>query len=474
VKKYKMSGKGKGGRGLNMSGPSDILIQPSQDMLSGTSFTESDHCVVLGSGVAVSRSTADASCSDAGFVKCPLSEYAYAVKKSADVFKNKTLEPKHLDALRRRLKEFQTQVEAYQERLDYMITVEPPTYSEVEQKLEYLQPDDLSEPEDNSDDELTDYTSFESTPYALLITRLKKLKTFRDDLQRAIETNLANGKKINAAWLDAAWRPPADSRLATDAKAATERRAARKAEREERRVAIQARRGANQAVHNVHVLNKQIPKKWFKANPNVQRAADYEFKERAKQGWLTEAEEEDLEEEEADKLKLTRIEEWKASQPPIPALAGSVRRFNWALRLYRSSWVRYAVTQRVESLEAAGEQLEKQLWQNQLRTNDTRVADTRLKVAACIAKCEARGDAEGAAAIKQYFEDCEGTGRNEVERHVAAKKAAAEAAAKKAAEEAAAAEKAAEKAKLKAEAEARGEEYVDPDGEEGEGDDEDE
>lgn len=453
--------------------PAELLIQPTKCMFSGNDFTESDHCVVLNSGVAVSRSTAEASSNDAGFVKCPLSEYAYSTKTAADVLTNKVVEAKHLKALEKRCKEFQADVEALQTRLDVMITVEPPSYNDAEQKISYLEADDVSEPEDNSDDEFTDYTSFETTQYALLVERLKKLKTFRDDLRRSTEATLAHGKKINAAWVDAAWVPAADTRLAEDAKGATERRAGRKAEREQRRNAIQARRGSNQAVHNVHVLNKQVPKKWLKENPNVAKAADWEFKERAKQGWLTEQEEEDLDEEEADKLKATRIAEWRASQSPIPALPASVRRFRWALRLYKSHWVTYYITQKVAELEAAGEQLEKQLWQNKLRNNDVRVSDTRMKVAACIAKCEARGDVEGATAIKKYFEECESTGKGEVERHVSAKKAAAEEAAKKAAEEAKAAAAAAEKAKLKAEAEARGEEYVDPD-EENEGDEEEE
>lgn len=450
----------------------DLLIQPSSCMYSGNRFTTSDHCVVLSSGVAISRSTAEASCNDAGFVKCPLSEYAYAVKKAEDVYKNKTVEPKHLDALQKRCNDFQKQVDELQVRLDFMVTVEPPTYSEAEQKLDYLAPDDISEPEDNSDDDFADYTAFESTQYNLLITRLKKLKTFRDDLQRTIEANLAQGKKTSAAWVNADWRPPADTRLAADAKAAAERRAARAVERAERRAAILSRCGSNQAVHNVHVLNKSVPRKWLQANPNVPKPADWAEKERAKQGWLTEQEEEELDEEEADKLKATRIAEWRASQSPIPQLPGSVRRFRWALRLYKAAWVTYHINQRVAALEAEGEQLEKQLWQNKLRNNDSRVSDTRLKVAACIRKCEARGDMEAKLLIQKYFEDCENTGKGEVERHVAAKKAAEEAAAKKAAEEAAAAAAAAEKARLKAEAEARGETYVDPD-EEGEGDDDD-
>lgn len=440
-----------------------IHVQPTQCMLTGEKFTEANHLVVLKSGVAYCRKTVDGNVNDSGFVSCPLSEYAYSAKSKTEVFQQKELLPKHVDALDKRCADFEKSIEKLYLRLDKMVTYEEPEMNDEESKLDYLAQDDISDVDDDSDDDTSDFSAFESGRYAMLIRRLKKLKAHRDNLEARVKANLVTGKKLSAPWVDADWSPPAGSIDALAAANAGTRRSTRNAEREERRVAKEARRGSNQVVHNVHVLKDSVPKKWWKDNPNAPKPADWAEKERAKKGWLTEEEQDELEEEEQDKLKEQRIAAWRATQSPIPVLEGSTARQRWAMRLYRLPKRKYYIEEKTKELEAAGANLQVQLWNTRLKHYEARLEPTRKLIAERITKQEAKGDAEALEVLKNFFVAAEETGQKEVEDTIAAKKRAEEEAKKKAEAEAEAAKKAEAKAKAKAEAEARGEEYVDPD-----------
>lgn len=392
-------------------------------------------------------------------MKCPVSEFSYSVKTAEDVFKAKELKEEHVAALHKRCVEMLAQIQEVQNRLNVMsLTPDPTTTEEEDKSMKWLAFSDESSPDDSSDDDLTDHTAFESTPYARQLKMLLKLKAFRDARLQHKATLLANGKKINAEWVTDSWQPPEGSPADLKAKAAVKRREKRQAERAERRAAI--KKGSEQVVHNIHVLNKQVPKKWAQNNPYTPKAPDWEEKERAKQGWLTEAETEELDEEAAEALTAKRKAEWRAGRSAVPKMPGSVNKQRWAERLYKLSRRQHYITDKVNSME---DPRQKQLWQKRLDDHTGRVELTQAKINTRIEQVSARGDNERKKQISEFFVDAKKIGENEIAAEIEAKRKEEEEAKKKAEEEAEAARKAEAKAKAKAEAEARGEEYVDPD-----------
>jgi hypothetical protein len=418
---------------------------------------------VLKSGVALCRKCVDNCVSEEGdFVKCPISEYAYSVKNKNDVFANKTILPQHNDALLARCRSFDKEIEKIRQRLDYIQLYKQPNFTEEEAKMDLLQAEDeYSYPEDESDDDFSDFSSFDASQYSRLFTRLQALGAFLTMLREAESNRRTLGQKLGKNWSDPAWRPEPDTPEELLAASARANRAQRKAEREERYANKAARSGANQVVHNVHVLNKQIPKKWFKENPNTPKPADWEEKERAKLGWLSPEEQEELDEEEAEKLTQQRIAEWRSQRSPVPTLFGSVSRQRWAERLYRLPRQKHYIEQRKSEIPED----EHVAWDNLLERLTLKVKNTRSRIESRVNKASYKD----AQMLKQFFLEAEQLGVAQVEKEIADKKAAEEEARRKAEEAAEKARKAEEKARLKAEAEARGEEWVDPD----EGDEED-
>jgi len=437
----------------------DILVQPTKCCLTNEPFTEANHLVMLKSGVPLCLKSVKRSTSDGGFVKCPVSEYSYNVKNISEIFQNKELKPEHVTALQRRYDTFLNEIKAVQERLWLMdLTPDPDMDEEEEKTMPWLQLSDISSPDDSSDDDREDHTSFEATSYAQSLVYLLKLKNFRDQLREKKLNLLESGKRIQAEWVDESWQPSAGSPADLKSKAARARRAKRQAERNERRAAIKA--GSAKVVHNIHVLNKQIPKKWLTNNPNTPKPPDWEERERAKLGWLTQDEQDELEEEEAEKLTAERIAEWKAGRSAVPSFPGSVNKQRWAERLYRLARRRHYITAKIEGLE---DSRQKQLWQKRLDDHEACCEVTREKIAQRIEKVASQGDNQRKQKLVDFFSDAERIGDDEVKAEIEAKRKAEEEAKRKAEEEAEALRKAEEKAKAKAEAEARGETYVDPD-----------
>lgn len=452
-----------------------ILLCPTKCSVTGTEFTEGNQPVVLKCGCVLCMVEADKCTTPSGFVFCPICEFTYNVSDKMDsLTKNNKLEQKHVDAQQKRCGVFFKEINQLCTKLDTMISESEPEFDEKEQAYTWLDVSDSSSVSGSSESDLADYLNFESTEHALFQRNLKRLRQRRDALLEKQKAKAEKGEALGKPWHNNPdWKPDSESIEAAKIAARVERRKARRALREKRFEERQARRGAYKVVHNVHVLGKDVPKKWRTDNPNAEKPANWEEKEREKKGWLNEEEQAEMDDEQQEEEIAKRRAAWKAAQGKVPKIPNSVQRQRWAERLYRNYRREFFLTQKLEEKKDDAKQTGKLEKRKQIFA--ARTEATRAKCAERVAKLEGRGFYEKAKALADLFEEAEKIGKDEVEAEEEEKR-------KKAEEERLAAERAAEakaraeeKARQKAEAEARGEVWVDPDeNKDGEGDEGDE
>jgi hypothetical protein len=443
-----------------------IVVQPSKCTLSGERFDQSNPLFMLKCGCALGTRTVRnvKAMNDSGFVLCPVCDYSYTLKNPGDMVNNNTLTQEHVLAQLARCKWYEKEIDGLQKRLDVLgvvVATESPEMNEDE--ATFLEESDDSVVDDSSEDELADFTAFESTSYWVLMRRLAKLKEFKTTLEQRMKETLELGKRMGGPRDWASQEVSLESADADRVKRRQTRRAERLAAVKERQKQKGSRSGANQVVHNVYVLNKQAPRKWVRDNPNAPKPADWEEKERDKQGWLTAKETEEMDEEEQEKLKAARKAEWKSQQSKVPKMHGSIAKQRWGERLYRQARRRHYIDAKIAGLkETAGSEQQVVLWKTRLETFEARLLLTQTKCNARVEKMRARDRMQGET-LETYFADAVRIGIEEIEAEVEAKRKAAEEARLKAEAEAEAQAKAEAKAKAKADAEARGETWVDPD-----------
>lgn len=451
-----------------------IIIQPIKCAATGQSFSCTVLPCLLKCGCVLSTAEVEKATTETGFVYCTVCEFAYNVKSKGKLLSdNRELRPEHIGAQLKRCTFLEEEIARIQMDMDSMIIDGPLIRAEEEESLDFISESDPSSVEDESDMDVQDFLSFDATDYARFSGRLKKLKARRDELAKAKKDLESLGKQLNAPWAkDSKWMP-SDAELTRKILAKQERRKLRGEERQKRYEARQSRRGSRKVVHNVHVLDKNVPRKWRDSNPNAEPAADFEEKAREKQGWLTEQEQEDMDDDEQAATTEKRRDEWRAKQSKVPKIFGSVQRQRWAARLYKIARRRHYFNERIAGLTGTDE-AQLQLWKARLDKHEANLVATQAKCAKRLEDLEVMGRYEAAAKLKALLDQATKIGEDEIAAEMEAKRKAEEAAAAKAAEEEAARIKAEEKAKAKAECEARGEVWKDPDAaDEGdEGDDE--
>jgi hypothetical protein len=409
---------------------------------------------------------------EAGFVYCPVCEYSYTDSKAAALADNRVLVPAHIAAQASRCNFFEGEIGKLESALDVMITEAPLPLAENEKSLAWILESDLSSVSDESGVEGGDYLAFASTEYALLAGRMSALKARRNLLVATKNEKLELGAKLRAPWAkDASWGPEAASEEGQLVLARNLRRAKRRTERAVRYQTRASTDGASKVIHNVHVLGKNVPRKWREADPNANPAGDSELKALDKKGWLNEQELEELDDDEQAAVTEKRREVWLSQQSRVPKIFGSEKRQRWANRLYRIARRNHYFGERIEGL--GGDESQVMQWRTLLQAHAQRLTQTEIKCELRLSSLEAAGRYETAGKLRALFQEATAIGAKEIADELAARAAAlaASIAAEAAAAEVAA--KAEEKLRLKAEAEARGETYVDPDADnEGDGEEE--
>lgn len=454
---------------------SGILLQPKTCSVTGVAFTDGNRPVVLKCGCVLCYVEADKCTTPSGFVFCPICEFTYNVNDKVKLLtKNNDLTETHVVAQLKRCQVFNNEIAGLCAQLDGMYSESELDFGDAKQP--WLDVSDSSSVSDSSESDLADFMAFESTDHCLFQSRLAKLRARRDGLVSKRKAKEDRPDACDRPWYGKPdFQPEPESLEAAKIMARVERRKARRALRTQRFEVRQAKRGAYKVVHNVHVLQKDVPKKWRADDPKSERPADYEEKMREKQGWLTEQELEDMEEEEQETQTVKRRAAWRASRGKVPKITNSVQRQRWAERVYRHYRRQFFLSQKIEEAKAANPKHAEKMERRKAKFA-ARTEATRAKCAMRVEKLEKRGQFAKAKLLKDLFQAAEESGVKEVEDEEAAKRKAEEDA-RIAAEQAAAAKaRAEEKAKLKAEAEARGEEWKDPDeknGDEGDEGDED-
>lgn len=449
-----------------------IVVQPTACAFSGQAFDDCNTRVILKCGCALGSKTVLDNMNN-GFVYCPLCCYAYTVKQKGNFTSANLLTADHNGAQLARCEKYEKEIELLRVKIDQRVLEDEPEMTKEERDFSWLQIEDDSDVADSSEDDFDDFTAFESTTYAILAARLAKLKQKNDELDGQLGAVNAKGKGMKLPWAtDASWTLPADSDESARAEAKRDRRLTRKKQRDSLFAERESKRGAFKVVHNTHVLNKQVPRRWAKDNPNMPKPSNWEEQERAKAGWLTAAELENMDEDEQEKVTNERRQAWKSERSAVPTLYGSVARQRWAGRLYRLPRQRHYINARVQQLVGSSDK-EKNLWNNRLNLFEDRAVQTQTKIDGRVLKQNVR-DSSSVNALVDFFQKATKIGESEIEAEIAARVKAEEEARAKSKQEAAAAAKAEAKVKAKAEAEAKGEEFVDPDGDdEGDGEEED-
>lgn len=348
-----------------------------------------------------------------GFVCCPICNLSYVSKPQDE---QKVLTSENYSVQEKRIAYYENEYYRLQKELDVMIVnSDADLYEELERENPWLVPSDSSSASGTSDDEGS-YLAFESSQYAANHRRLLRLIAKCKAKEQEIQQTLAVGKTLKAPWTnDRSWVPPTgtNDRKRIDARIA--RREVRQKERRLRDTARKTRFGEGKLVHNIHVIAGAVPKKWAKDNPNAPPPPNVDELQRAKKGWVTAEENDNLDEEVLEALKAQRIAEWRATQSPLPKFerpGGKKQR--WAKRAYNSNRRLYYLENKISELNAKGSEKEALRLTRLLEKHTRLYQSSDEQFQRLVAKLSSQGATLTAQKILDVYKKTQKIGKDEV------------------------------------------------------------